>query len=1007
MNAPCEPGLIESAPAARPPDSWTESLAAYHELATSDDARASMVLEAVLEELYVQACHAGPARLVELVALLASPVGPLSSAWRNLCRLALRYDPLTLDELDATLAVVPARSAWLIGAEAARLTYLHVGVHAAWARVRSLTPPPAEEAWLNDGPLVIHAHLLALRLAAASGHWDEHAALVASACAGFGAADDPRAVRIRLACAEHDLARGHYQPAARALDELAPHCRGDLRLQLLCVRLHALVACAGPQRDTGLRAHIEATLAELAEARAASTSDADKLPDDERAALLQRADQLMIHAGVDDDPIEPHQVESLAAALAVELQARRGHGAAPAHEVFAALLPRVEALLLRADATDHHESWLRLRLLWCRLLVDLEIVERYDECEFQLTSIIDDTTAAGMLPLAMAAYDQRAVLRAHPALDAWAEALDDAGQAGDLAVRLLAENSSHGGGERVMERALLGMLAPVLDRVVDLLVHSALEQRPSDSDARASWAPDLAERWSRFGQATHDYVEQSQALALQEARYAYGSEATIPHRFALAAPGQALESPLPRLRAALRPRDAVLQYFVTGRFVLIFYYSRAHFDWELVDAVALVEATGGRLDTPTAHAALLHLLDDCDPWLKGEPARAHRDAVDRLRRAVLPTFIGSRLDRARRAHVRIVPHDVLYRVPFGRLEWGARTLQQRASMSIHPTAAIAAESALRPLRPLRPRGQRTLGYLLGPELGHAGREHEAIRDSLGRRLPLARVHQVDSTRARSTDDVVTDIEPLDILHIACHGGRPRGRREAYIKLGTGRLRLSEVASLHLRQCALVVLQSCWTGWMEHERRDPVQGFPQALCDAGVGAVIAPLVKVPDSLTPMFAQVFYRILRFATAERALPMTLAVVRDHGPALVGEDPDARRDLRELGSLDVREYRYVGRTDLALCGGPLSRLVGRLSFWRWLRGIQRRSRRTRAQERQRRPAILAVADRVLARLRGLANRGGDGVVERRDPDMAGRRGRSPQDLEQMVGEETVTKAR
>jgi hypothetical protein len=936
-NSPAHAAAVPEPPRER---EWRELVDAYARLKPRRDASAAARIEAVLEALYCEAHEHGQERVSELDALLAAPpAAPVARAWQKLLHLGLAYEEETLAELDALLERAPARSAWLIGAEAARLTYQAEGPRAAWARMAAAEPVPASEAWLDEGPLVIHAFLLALRLAAASGHWDAHDRLIEPACARFGAPGDPRALRIRLAAADHDVMRGDYARAADVLDRIEPECHGDLRLVLLAVRLHALVACAAQRRDTQLRVDIERTLAEIARVPGDPADERYRLPALERAELVRRVEQLVDHAGADARAIGPAQVTSLADALAVERRARREHGTRPPLEILAALRPRVEALLLREDATEHHESWIRLRLLWCRLIVDTSDVAYYEDCERTLTQIIEETARAGLVPLAMSAYDQRAVLHARSPIGAWDRALADAGEAGNLAVTLLARNASTDTTERIMERALLSTLLPVLDRVIDLLLGSARAVEPGGGAARAGWDRARLERWLRFGRAVHDYVEQSQVLALKEARRAYGAgDLPTPHRFALVAPGQALESPLPRLRRALRPRDAVMQYFVTGRHVVVFFYARGEFDWVVMDAVAAAQQTGARLDAPTAHAALLHLIAACHAWLTGESTPEHEASAEPLRRLLLPEVITAYVSRVQPRHVRIVPHDVLYRVPFGRLQWSGQKLLERASLSFHPTAGLAAESAARVLRPRR---RKLLGFLSGPDLPGIEREHAGIRTGLGRSLPFARLVAIDSSRAQSTDEVVTRIAGFDVLHVACHGVRPIRQREAHMKLGTGHWKLSAIAALRMRHCALAILQACWTGWMEHERANPVQGFPQAFCDAGVGAVIAPLVAVPDSLTPVFAEVFYRALRFLPAERALRWTLDILREHGPALVAGDERASRDWDELGPIDALEYRYVGQTGLHLGGNPVARFMGWLSCWRWLRRLRRQRRR------------------------------------------------------------------
>ena len=926
---------------------WVASLDALDTLLREQNASTSARMEALLEDLYTRAGAHGATGLRDLEHVLAeAPPVPAIAAWHALVRLAVAYDERALDALDHALGQAPPRTAWLVASESARLTYQHAGPRAAWLRIEAIEPVPVSESdsWLDDGPLVIHALLLKLRLSAASGSWASHDALIEPFCARFAEPDDPRVLRIRLASADHDLMRGRYQRAARTLDRIASYCQGDLRRELLAIRLHALVACAGPERETLLREEIERTLSELDDTRESTTDDAFRLPPDACTELEQRIAHLRVQARADGKKPDPGQVRSLSEALAVEHWARSGESHVPPRETLSALLPHVEALLLRDESAEHHEAWIRLRLLWCRLIIDLGVAERYDLCEATLTDIIDEATLTGLVPLVMSAYDQRAILHASGP-DADLElALADAGQAGDMSVSLLAENAVNDvhDNQRVMERALLGTLLPALDRVVDLLLRKALDWESDGGRQRAGWDRTRRERWLRFGRAIHDYVEQSQALALKEARHAYGAGgAPVPHRFALIAPGEEPVSPLPRLRRALRRQDTVLQYFVTGRFLVIFFFGRARFDWLTLDVVTEVKDAGVHLDAPTAHAALLHLLSGCDAWLKGESTPAHRSSATPLCRVLLPDVVIEHLEEIHARHIRIIPHDVLYRVPFSRLHSGNVLPLQRASLSLHPTAGLAADSAS-PVTHSRRR--KTLGYLLGPGLRYAARERAIIRNSLGHHwVQLARMTSIDTTDDSSgfndRDAIMQAMEEVDILHIACHGGRPFQRREAFMKLGTGPWKLSEVASLRLRSCAVAILQSCWTGWMEHERTNPVQGFPQALCDAGSAAVIAPLVKVPDTLTPIFADVLYRTLRFLPAERALHYTLQLLREHGADLVVGDEAASRDLREFGPFDTLEYRYMGQTSLNLAGGAARRFIGRLSLWWWRRKLKRQT--------------------------------------------------------------------
>lgn len=920
---------------------WHESLVAYERLRDARDDRSRMLFEAVLEDLYAQACERGDPLLREFSSLLDASTNPIAVSWRALLALHQRFDRDRLQALEHILGRTPARSRWLISAEMARLSLQSHDAAFAWQRIAHVEPVPAMEPWLDEGPLAIHAFLVALRLAAATGHWDEHDRLADVARARFGHESDARVSRVQLARADHDVMRGRYERAMKTLDSAAPHCRGDLEYACLAVKLHALVACASEQRDTELRLAIDAALGrlkDLAPGLGNSTDDNYRLPADERADLVRRVEQLAEHAGSVNRDMKPEDVRSLADALAVERQARAERVSRPPLEILARLVPPVESLLSDVSVSDHPEAWFKLRLLWCRLVVDLAAEDRLDACEEDLTRLVEETTRLGLVPLTMSAYDQRAVLYAQARFNAWDRAVADAGRAGTLAVELLSQNASPAHetagsvSETIVERALLGTLLPVFDRVIDLLIQGASIWESDGGCTQASWNRERRERWRRFGRAIHDYVEQSQALALKEARRAYGvGDVPIPHRFVLAAPDRELESPLPSLQAALRAQDAVLQYFVTGRYVVVFCYTATQFDWVLVDAVSHLQRSGVRLDAVSAHTALSHLSRSCKGWLEGENSPEHVARAMPLVTLLLPDRIVELLADTRVEHVRLVPHDVLYRLPFGRFSLLDTTLVERFSLSMHPTAGLAAESAD---HTLQPRGRRAVGYVFDPDLGSVDSERARLRAGLGRLLGVGTLIPIDTTESGDIDELVESIRGLDVLHLACHGTRPVGRREALLSLGmAGRWKLSQLASLHMRHCTLAILQSCWTGWMEHERTNPVQGFPQAFCDAGVAAVIAPLVKVPDKLTPIFAEVFYRTLRFLPAERALWLTLDTLRERGARLLADDKEALRDWRELGPHDTLDYRYIGHTGLRLHGGFIARLVGRISFWWWLR--------------------------------------------------------------------------
>ena len=311
----------------------------------------------------------------------------------------------------------------------------------------------------------------------------------------------------------------------------------------------------------------------------------------------------------------------------------------------------------------------------------------------------------------------------------------------------------------------------------------------------------------------------------------------------------------------------------------------------------------------------------------------------------MPGGLMPTLQQARVTHLRIVPHGALYRLPFGRLETQTGPLASSFSMSLHPTGRAAATAARR--RYPRARRQASLAHVVGPELDKpalavacADRDRGAIEQALAGVASPARVFGIEGY-GHQLGDVVTELPEHDALHFLCHGqkGSSLGTSATLlIAKGTpAELEARDISSLSLSRCKLVLLQACWTGWLDHSRTNPVQGLPQAFSDAGAHAVIAPLTQVPVALAPLFSNVFYRALRFLPAELALHRALGVLRSHGSRLMQGDRQAIAAYEAWGStFDGLEYRYTGASDVVF-GTWLSRLVGRARFWWFERQLSR----------------------------------------------------------------------
>lgn len=918
---------------------WSALTGAFRGFAGApDDLDALHRLEPLLDALFASAAGRGRSALRELDALLAGQAGrlPAVGAWLALTRLHLaRGDERAqaLAALDAALAAAPSRTRWLAEVEAARLLSRREGAAYAWARIAHVNPPSPEGGWQNDSPLVVSAILTTLKLAAANGAWEAHDQLAARA-QGMWPEDHPSAVRVALTVADHAIARGSFREALGRLDRIDGVARGDLRAHLLCARLHALVASG---RAASRRAR--ATFRAFREAARAAPVPGHGLRSDEMRALRERAAQVARSAALGGSAGSSTPL-NLARLLHREGQARRIKDPGRRVPALLKLIRRAESLLLRAESLAAPEERIRLQLLWCRLVVELGQDEIFDACEDLLEQALMTAEQLQLKPLHMLALDQRAVLRARKSPPDWRGAVTDSTRAASLALELLAANADPSSAKGI-ERSLLEGLLPVIDRVVDLHVegarriaarHPELLARPLGA-ARETLDEDTPRgSWLRFGRVLHTFAEQSQALALQEARCAFEDGRTVPHRFAVAAQGEA-RIVTDALCERLRPGDGVLQYLVFGRYVLVFVYGRGFFDWHIA---AVAEPEGVSRPEP-AHHKLDEMLRALRGWTQGDTLPEDRAALDELHGLLLPDKIDKALGMARVSHLRIVPHDVLYRVPFGRLATADGPLLSRFSMSLHPTGRLAAESA--ESTRARPARRPVLGFILGPRVDCAPQEERAIRRGVGAVAPLVRVESVDGASA-GLEGVLSRMDGFDVLHLLCHGQEGGGFGQSptlsISREEDGGLDLPRVLRLPLRRCALVVLQSCWTGWMDHRRTNPVQGFPQAFCDAGAAAVIAPLTQIPQVLAPFFSDVFYRTLRFLPAEQALQRTLEVLRTHGHALVAHDPEAAKALGERGSMDMFEYRYTGVTGLML-GGFVARCVGRLSFWWWQRRLRR----------------------------------------------------------------------
>jgi len=904
-------------------------------------------LEFGFESLYARLREEPEAVRALLPRLSGHGQSPAGRAWLALFGLCASHNgstPSARAKLEAALRTAPTYTRVVAGMELARIVQASSGLVAAWELASALELAAAFQGvrTLTDqqleGPLLGPACFSLLELSAANGAF-AIADAVANAGRRLWASKQARIFEIELFGAEAEVARGEFTKALARVEQLeTSRVRAGAQLRAACIELQARVTLGEAETELCL-ACLERCLALL------EAASLDPLADDREQlrtriswlASLSRALSVRVESTACAAPVaSPAGDHSIADLFRLEAVARRGHDPARQRELLETLVSATEQHLQDPEVLAPDQE-LRLNLLWSWLVVELGLTQVFPFCRSVLLTAIARSRQLGSRPLEMQAHDQFSLLCARTD-QGLAAALVHCHAATQLALALLAENSRTRNSASAYRRAYLEDLLPVLDRTLELQTELAVSigKLPSFQaqvldpfDERLFDVESPQGSWQRLGRSLQALTENAQALALREARLARESdlqEMTLP-------PPQLSPDTRPilkELQSRLREHDAVLQYFLVGRYVLVFAYGRGFFHWYAGIAVERAER------------AIEEWARELQDWSSGE-VTANREGLDELQALLLPPALSRTLRVARVTHLRVVPHGALYRLPFGRLETGHGSVAASFSMSLHPTGRAAARAATHRFRPLRRRA--TLAHLVGPELSNARpiecgvQDLSALQRALGRSSRTARILSIDGSQQQLAA-VVTQLSEYDVLHFLCHGQKGSALSPANLLVAAGRpatLTARVISELPLQQCRLVVLQSCWTGWLDHSRTNPVQGLPQAFTDAGAHAVIAPLTQVPVALAPVFTHVFYRALAFLPAERALHRALLVLRTYGAKLLPRDPEAAAAYAAWGSsFDTLEYRYTGASDVRF-GSWLSRLIGRVHFWWFERRLSR----------------------------------------------------------------------
>jgi tetratricopeptide (TPR) repeat protein len=239
-------------------------------------------------------------------------------------------------------------------------------------------------------------------------------------------------------------------------------------------------------------------------------------------------------------------------------------------------------------------------------------------------------------------------------------------------------------------------------------------------------------------------------------------------------------------------------------------------------------------------------------WLRrlllrfGPPGRVERQLLaeaDRLDRMVLAP-LAQRLAGA--AELVIAPTAGVHSVP-----WSLLPTVAGRPVSVVPSAAwwVRAAEGSRD----RPAGPGRVALVAGP--GVPAGEAEV------RELAAGYPGQAVLTGRTATVDAVTAaLDGAGLAHIAAHGSfRADQPLLSSLRLADGPLTAYDLERLTTAP-RLIVLASCSTAMAEVRPGDELMGFAAALLAQGTGAVVAPLLPVPDEATRLAAHAVHRALR---------------------------------------------------------------------------------------------------------------------------------------------------
>jgi CHAT domain-containing protein len=400
--------------------------------------------------------------------------------------------------------------------------------------------------------------------------------------------------------------------------------------------------------------------------------------------------------------------------------------------------------------------------------------------------------------------------------------------------------------ERAKSRALVDLLAATRDLAV---------RQGNEAQLRALVTMgDAAEAEARVqSEVARDAAGQSRSLA-GKARAELAAQA--PELASLVSVSYLAAD---QMRAALRPDEALVEYFYGGETLFAFLATR-----EAVQAQRL-DARGLEADVREFRRAVANPL-----------ANGHLERAQSLYGRLIKPFEDALEGRA----LTIVPHGALHYLPFAALHDGSRYLVERAGIRVLPSASVLRYlrvPAGGPAQPVLALGNPDLGDARY-DLGFAQAEAEAVAALAPQSRTLVR-REATETAFREAAGA------FNVLHIASHGEfNADAPLQSALFLARdpqndGRLTVAELYGLRL-SAELVVLSACETGLGSTLSGDDVVGLSRGFLYAGGNSVVASLWKVDDLATGQLMTRFYENLRQLDKREALRQAQLQVKGTRP-------------------------------------------------------------------------------------------------------------------------------